>query len=62
MAKIILLPGGGLYKSRNSGKVVLIPGSGFYKEKEAVAPTGAIMNQIQNNNVGADLYNGTIIS
>ena len=60
MAETILIPGGGVVVETGTD-TILIPGVGTVTETQAAAPpAGAVMNQLQSSNVGADLYNGTL--
>ena len=51
-----LIPGGGIVVDTEQDEAELIPGLGIYVEQ-----AGAIMNQLQSANLGADLYNGTLL-
>ena len=52
-------PTGEFVNSPESGDEWQLPIMAFFLEL-TVAPVGAVMNQIQNSNLGADLFNGTI--
>lgn len=61
MAKTRILPGYGPV-AETATQTRILPGYGPVAETAAVAPpAGAVMNQFQSGNVGADLYNGTIL-
>jgi hypothetical protein len=55
-----LLPDGSFYNDTEQGKEILLPDGSFINE-QAAAAAGAIMNQIQQSNLGADLFNGTLL-
>ena len=63
MAKARMFPGFGMVVDLESGtKARMFPGAGMViDEAGAAPPAGAIMNQLQSGNLGADLYNGTIL-
>lgn len=45
---------------RTKGGVLFEPKTQYISLEEGVPPSGAVMNQLQGSNVGADLFNGTI--
>ena len=57
-----LIPGGGTLSEDTTSAEYLLPGGGTISVEVAVPPTGAIMNQLQGPNLGADLFNGTLIT
>ena len=60
MAKDYAAPKAGFIKDPESTLKVATPKFGFVTYAAAAAGAGAVMNQIQKSNLGADLYNGTI--
>ncbi|MES0339857.1 MAG: hypothetical protein ABUK15_07360 [Anaerolineales bacterium] len=61
MANTRLLPGAGNI-TESTTNTRMVPGIGMVTETVGGAPpvAGAVMNQLQSSNLGADLYNGTI--
>ena len=55
-----LLPEGGFYNDTEQGKEILLPEGGFINEQTAAA-AGGMMPQLQQSNLGNDLYNGTLL-
>jgi hypothetical protein len=51
-----------LLEADGTSKVTLEDASGSVVGEDHVAAAGAIMNQLQGSNLGADLYNGTLMS
>jgi len=60
MSDTWIIPGGSVIQENADGADWLIPGSSIINEPVTVV--GAIMNQFQKTNIGADLYNGAIIA
>lgn len=61
MSDTWLIPGGPALQENEDGAVWLVPGTVVVQEAEAAPPVGAIMNQFQGANLGADLFNGTLL-
>ncbi len=60
MAREALNPFAGIVHKEDGAREAIIFGV-VNKEDQAAAPVGAIMNQLQTSNLGADLYNGTLL-
>lgn len=60
MSDTWLVPGGPVVQENEDGATWLIPSGPAIVEASA-PPIGAIMNQLQKCNIGADLYNGALI-
>lgn len=61
MAKTYIDPISGIFVDDKDGKTLIDPIGGIAVMGEAPAAAGAIMNQLQGPNMGADLYNGTLL-
>lgn len=56
-----LIPSSSVLIENQDGAAWLVPG-GLIGIEEAAPAVGAIMNQFQKTNIGADLYNGALMT